>query len=234
MLDSGDDSSANYLAVSRIHHWQCTALLSEALNIPNPTDEMLEVMAWTNNMLCIYTLALPPPTSSESELDKWGSTVNLLDWVQSTRTFTQNNTRYWSQAMSRQTESLAQLSEQMINPLSAEWLTSRLSYPEILSTIHLPFPTTPEPEELLVPGVSEVYRQTVSRLRDAYAFSLLPTHQWSSVLLWTNLMPPEFSDYITEKRPRALIILSYYCALISQFKYLWCVSRSVLPHYTIH
>uniref|UniRef100_A0A0W0F6M5 Uncharacterized protein n=2 Tax=Moniliophthora roreri TaxID=221103 RepID=A0A0W0F6M5_MONRR len=88
-------------------------------------------------------------------------------------------------------------------------------FPAHLLQIHLPDSEIfPEPEELANPRVSDAYRSAVVTLRTAWLFVSLGFESFGAVS-WPENFSDKFCALLNEKRPRALVLLYHYCAMLA-------------------
>ncbi|KAK7040101.1 hypothetical protein VNI00_008614 [Paramarasmius palmivorus] len=97
--------------------------------------------------------------------------------------------------------------------------TSHL-FPPLLKRIHLPDTAWPDSDELVLdPAISAVYKASVDALRASwYLCHLCPGNglALASATSWVVRMTDEFRHLlVVERRPRALVILYYYCLMLS-------------------
>ncbi|KAH8834137.1 hypothetical protein DL96DRAFT_1579529 [Flagelloscypha sp. PMI_526] len=237
-LQLKESITPNYFDLSRRHYRQSITLLREAMSDSlSPSTDRNEAMAWTKNMLSIYVIGSPAPESKNASVEeRWASTTSFFEWLPTARSLGATNTNYWTKtiALHGDLETFEEVSRHILNPPPPEWLATRLAFPDTLNNIHLPSANTPDRAEVEDIYASEIYRQAVEKLLDTWALSLRPTHQLASVLAWLVLVPQGFIQYVLEKRPRALVIMAFYFALISQYDDTWWIrSRGVNEIQTI-
>ncbi|KAF9024923.1 hypothetical protein BDZ89DRAFT_1161981 [Hymenopellis radicata] len=98
-------------------------------------------------------------------------------------------------------------------------------FPPSLSSIHLPTSGAPDPEEVRDPLVSAMYERAVRYLRRTWVASLYPEHHKQAAALWFIFMPDTFMNLLVERKPRALVLASHYCAIMRRMNGPWWMQR---------
>jgi len=68
------------------------------------------------------------------------------------------------------------------------------------------------------------YKEALYWLRQAFAHSTCPQSHMSpigAVLYWAERIPQEFLDLLTQKKPRAVILLAHFCVLVKRASHYW-------------
>ncbi|KAK7062910.1 hypothetical protein VNI00_000408 [Paramarasmius palmivorus] len=101
---------------------------------------------------------------------------------------------------------------------------THIPFPSLLHQIHLPSSAFPDPEEVSTPETSEVYHMAVEYLRYTWYMCQDPNASLGGAMSWLVRMSDDFYGFLTERRPRAMVILYHYCLILSQLKHYWWAS----------
>ncbi|KAF9049644.1 hypothetical protein BDZ89DRAFT_1108185 [Hymenopellis radicata] len=91
-------------------------------------------------------------------------------------------------------------------------------FPKSLSTLCDPTSGVPDTGELKDTAVLEAYEMAIQYLRRTWVASSYPEHQVYSSFTWLVSISELFFTLLRERRPRALIIVGHYCALMRRVK----------------
>jgi hypothetical protein len=81
------------------------------------------------------------------------------------------------------------------------------------------------------PAIRAVYEQTIKDLQKAFNGSRAPSANVSKigpVIFWPVIIPPEYIDLLSERRPEALAILSHFGGLLHMHREMWTFGNSGL------
>ncbi|KAJ5652871.1 hypothetical protein N7507_010297 [Penicillium longicatenatum] len=79
------------------------------------------------------------------------------------------------------------------------------------------------------PTIGSIYRRTIEHLQKAYNASRSPSSNFSRVgpiFSWPVIIPSEYIDLLSERRPEALAILSHFGALLHMHSEMWTFGDS--------
>ncbi|KAH8810383.1 hypothetical protein DL96DRAFT_539268 [Flagelloscypha sp. PMI_526] len=203
VLDVGALPQTDYLMLSRRHYRQAREHLQK-----QPSDEESWFLA--NHLLSLYCIAVPLDSNPTQP-------VPYPNFLTTSRPLLFQTIRPWRTKLSQLEEPWRQLFNGNI-PASLA-----ISEPPALMQLMRPFPGVSDFQEF--PEVSETYGQAIQCLRETLALSSAPDTLCSSVLYWPTMLPDTFVQYVIEGKPRALVILSYWCAFVSRFQDLWWLRR---------
>ncbi|KAK7043244.1 hypothetical protein VNI00_008598 [Paramarasmius palmivorus] len=112
-----------------------------------------------------------------------------------------------------------------IVPTEAEedvWLAEGAStpsrrFPGFLKQLHLPTSSYPDSDEVLDPEISDTYKDAISKLRDSWYMCQRPGVELAGTVSWIIRMTDRFRELlVVERRQRALVVLYFYCVMLSQ------------------
>ncbi|EEB92789.1 hypothetical protein MPER_08652 [Moniliophthora perniciosa FA553] len=93
-------------------------------------------------------------------------------------------------------------------------------FPVHLFSIYLPTSDFPDAEELEDPDIVDAYKSAVDALCTARPFSY-SGYELVAAIKWPELFSTKFLELLLEKRPRALVILYHYCAMLHGVSHCW-------------
>jgi hypothetical protein len=106
-------------------------------------------------------------------------------------------------------------------------LENPATFPDILFDLHLPTLGAPDPEDVYDQHTSDIYRDAISDLRLTWAFSQTRGNEITSLYMWAMKISDAYLSFIKERRPRALVILAHYCAMLYQMPRYWWTRSNV-------
>ncbi|KAH8823943.1 hypothetical protein DL96DRAFT_1818663 [Flagelloscypha sp. PMI_526] len=193
-------SSGEYLRFAKVH---CQKAIVSLDNTSDYVSGELAFMA--NALLSIYWIASPHDGS-------W----DVFDWFPVARTFMRRLREHW-----------IAVSNGIIKDSPVEGLTSvlqhhmRSPFPTIVENIHREEVCPYDPEELMDFNVVRAYELLLQDLSYMWSVLMHPNQQSVAIYLFPAGVHDEFIDFFMKKRPRALILVAHYCALLSQFGSVW-------------
>lgn len=118
----------------------------------------------------------------------------------------------------------------VISPL-IPWITAPLDlqdpmdpshpFPQSLSTLPLPVCGAPDLDEVRDGATSATYQHAISFLRRSWVASWSPDYHMHAAFFWIILASDSFMTLLAERRPRALILLGHYCAIMQRMEGPW-------------
>ncbi|KAH8832040.1 hypothetical protein DL96DRAFT_1589789 [Flagelloscypha sp. PMI_526] len=176
------------------------------LSLDNASDYVSWELAFmANALISIFWLALPQDGS-----------LDLFDWFPAARTFMRRLKTYW-----------VAVSNGIIKDSPIEGLTKRpqnpmLSpFPTIVENIHREDVCPYDPHELMDFNVVRAYELLLQKLSYMWNVLMHPNLQNVAIYLFPAGVHDEFIDLFMKKRPRALILVAHYFALLTQFGSVW-------------
>ncbi|KAH8832052.1 hypothetical protein DL96DRAFT_1812781 [Flagelloscypha sp. PMI_526] len=172
-----------------------------------------EVAFMANVLISMYWLASP-----SWKVDSQDGTPDLFDWFPVARTFMRRLSPYWN-AVRR---GIVPNSSILSNDLTTEptpFLPSPI--PSIVKKIHRADVCSFDLDELMDSKVVACYDRLVEKLTDIWDTLTHPTLQNLAIYRFPTAVREDFLELFVQKRPRALILVAHYCALLSQFGAVW-------------
>ncbi|KAJ5369576.1 hypothetical protein N7509_014188 [Penicillium cosmopolitanum] len=86
-------------------------------------------------------------------------------------------------------------------------------------------------DTMLDPAISSIYRQAIEHLQKAYNASRSPSSNFSRIgpiIFWPVTISSDYINLLTERRPEALAVLSYFGALLHMHNEMWTFGDSGL------
>jgi len=204
-ISSLRDADAAYRLAAERHHDKALISLQAALSeFPERVGNALFAASC---LVVIYAFACQTSTSNHS--------LTAVTWIPLTRGISAIIAS--SQTIVAEGE-LAPLLHELLGRDSDE---ERPELPQ--SALLLVTGDAPDPEELLDPGVADVYTAAVDTLREAWDTFWGTTARIAAAFTWPTRMPEEFVRYLEEQRPRALVILSYHCSMLTALDSFWWI-----------
>ncbi|ESK97049.1 c6 zinc finger domain protein [Moniliophthora roreri MCA 2997] len=96
-----------------------------------------------------------------------------------------------------------------------------IAFPFFLTRIHLPTTEYPNPEEVMDPETSRAYEVAADALCDCWHVCQRPNTELGGMLSWPVRISDMFYRFLIEKRPRALVLLYYYCMVLTRLGHCW-------------
>ncbi|KAK7043243.1 hypothetical protein VNI00_008597 [Paramarasmius palmivorus] len=106
----------------------------------------------------------------------------------------------------------------VFSPVEEEETTAAPNrFPRFLKTLHLPISPYPDPEEVLDPVISDAYKEAIAALHNSWYLTQRPGYEVVGAIAWMVRMTDQFRTMlVVEKRQRALVILYFYCVMLSR------------------
>ncbi|KAK7053414.1 hypothetical protein VNI00_004040 [Paramarasmius palmivorus] len=96
-----------------------------------------------------------------------------------------------------------------------------VAFPTFLTRIHLPTTEYPDPQEVMDPGTSRAYEVAADALSDCWHVCQRPNTELGGLLSWPIRISETFYQFLVAKRPRALVLLYYYCMVLTRLGHCW-------------
>ncbi|KAF8920128.1 hypothetical protein CPB85DRAFT_1428950 [Mucidula mucida] len=214
-LHGSNNIGAKYAYAASSYHTQVKNSLPSISLLPpgvNPS-----VVHLTESFITAYTFLVSP--SLWENVDSM-ATVRLSDKPQAALS-------KWKTYNSPEFAPLLEEYRAMNNAVSlhlATDLDGDPRFPSSLSSIHLPT------QALLTQRKSAIllfrmYQRMVRNLRRTWVASLYPRYQKQVAVVWFITMPDAFMKLLVERKPRALVLASHYCAIMRRVKEPWWTRR---------
>ncbi|KAH8832039.1 hypothetical protein DL96DRAFT_858317 [Flagelloscypha sp. PMI_526] len=192
--------SEDYLQIAKVH-------CQKAIITLNPASDHVswELAFMANALISIYWLASPQ-----------GGTLDLFDWFPAARTFMRRLKTYWiavSNGVVRDSF-IDGLTKGPQNPMPSP-------FPTIVENIYREDVCPYDTEELTDFNVVRAYELLVQKLSYTWNLLMHPNLQNVAIYLFPAGALDNFIDLFLKKRPRALILVAHYCALLTRFGSVW-------------
>ncbi|KAF9021995.1 hypothetical protein BDZ89DRAFT_1137635 [Hymenopellis radicata] len=99
------------------------------------------------------------------------------------------------------------------------------AFTQSLTTLPLPINGIPEIHEVRDAAVSATYQHAIRFLQKSLAASLYPDFHLHAAFLWFMLSSDSFMELLFERRPRALVLLGHYCAMMQRLNGPWWAQK---------
>ncbi|KAH8834866.1 hypothetical protein DL96DRAFT_1572064 [Flagelloscypha sp. PMI_526] len=174
----------------------------------------MEVNFVTNIILANYWLCSPSWTEGDSS-----ATPSIFDWFPTARRFLLNLAPLWDGIFGGAIKESPFLPRSVI--CAAHTASVPTPFPASLLCIHLKEVCPYDLEELEDADVVHAYEHSLMGLRGSWN---LMNHEYAgiaSMYLFPATCEDKFCEQLSKKKPRALVILAHFCALISQYDGTW-------------
>ncbi|KAH8818730.1 hypothetical protein DL96DRAFT_1715027 [Flagelloscypha sp. PMI_526] len=184
----------------------------------NPTDATsLEAAVLSNILLATYWLGFTAWDSTRPD-----ALPDVFNWIPAVKTFTGKIASY-RQELIDGTLSTQSLVATVL--LSGQPPSTISPFPSTFLEICLPEVCPYDTEELQDEQTLTAYELAVrSIVHCTWESFMIPGVQTLAVYGFFLLVPDEFFKLFLEKRPRALVIIAHYCAILGQFDDVWWYS----------
>ncbi|KAH8831978.1 hypothetical protein DL96DRAFT_1678247 [Flagelloscypha sp. PMI_526] len=211
ILNLGNDPDTDYLAVSRRNYYQAVEHVQQAVNSV--------VLMMSNHILSIYCLAAVTESDgcSPTAGDLNTASASYQTYFSTGRPFLVGTAPMWDSNTAGLEDPWSSLHEEIVSP------SLGISEPTALLQLKEPIPDLSDSEEFVRDG--DVYRRAIQQLRVGFALSSLSNHACSSILYWPAKISNEFIGFVLEERPRALVVMAYWCAFVTRYQDLWWVRQ---------
>lgn len=204
VLGLGSNQDVDYWAISRRHLQEAIQHLPQARSSDRTHSSRFVLDGQPYEVAChvlsVYFMALPQDPSQKT------LTTPYSTWLKTSREYFAATAGHW---------------RLKIQTLEDPW--SGISHGII--PCHLAVAVPPALEELCRLGSElpeeAIYRDAVDRLVETIALSAHPSFQAASLVYWPAVVSDAFLQLIYEARPRALVILAYFLALVGRQRGLW-------------
>ncbi|KAH8835070.1 hypothetical protein DL96DRAFT_21295 [Flagelloscypha sp. PMI_526] len=200
--------SGDWLRLAKMH---CQKAILGMRKVGDSVSWDISFMA--NTLLATYWLASP----SWKALSQDG-TPDLFDWFPAARTFMRRLGPYWM-AVSNGIVKNSPFLPDCLTTVHKQHMPS--PFPSIVQHIHRPEICPFDVDELLDPKVIGCYEIALQKLTYTWNVFMSPNMQNIAIYLFPSSMSDDFFELFIEKRPRALILVAHYCALLGQFDGTW-------------
>ncbi|KAH8832020.1 hypothetical protein DL96DRAFT_1812760 [Flagelloscypha sp. PMI_526] len=200
--------SEDYLRLAKMH---CQRAI---LGLHKVGDSVPQEFIFLANLpISIYWLASPSWTANSQS-----GTPDLFDWFPVARTFMRRLGPYWEGVCN----GIIADSQILPEDLTKEHKPPTFSlFPYIVGNIHREEVCPFDPEELVDPKVVSCYHHLIEKLSCMWNVFMNSNLQNTAIFLFPAGVRDEFLELFLQKRPRALILVAHYCALLSQFGSVW-------------
>ncbi|KAF9052426.1 hypothetical protein BDZ89DRAFT_1032494 [Hymenopellis radicata] len=187
---------------------------SQAVNsVPSNTTDYVDdgTLFISQILIGIYGFATSPAVHTQS------------DWLRVLRASSSTFRTRWS---TLQHGVIAPMIPWIAAPLDIhEPLGNVPPFPQSLSTLPLPICGAPDQDEVRDGAISATYQHAISFLRRSWVASFYPDYQMHAAFFWLILASDSFMALLSERRPRALILLGHYCAIMQRMNGPWWTKR---------
>ncbi|KAK9250253.1 hypothetical protein V1507DRAFT_47621 [Lipomyces tetrasporus] len=211
-------AESRYRELAAAHlHAAITALRSQIL--AHSADHANAVYV-CSSLLCIIVIAFPfngHRAVEESRILPW------LPYVKGIKTILQH---YWKWIMDGELSLLLNRAQQTRSHAcgTIEDLQIALAN-QVRTNLNLLLTNTEAPDqyEIRHARTLDIYRLSITRLQESWDQMNQREFCLVSIFSWLASLEDDFVVLIHDKRPRALVILAYYCALLKQFEGYWWI-----------
>ncbi|KAH8832051.1 hypothetical protein DL96DRAFT_1706431 [Flagelloscypha sp. PMI_526] len=174
-----------------------------------------EITWMANVLLSIYWIASPSWRSYSQD-----GPPDLFDWFPTARTYMHRLSPYWSAVVK------GAVTDSPVLPHTLADVKKPIPrmpspFPTILENIHREEVCPFDPDELKDAKVVACYDRLVRKLSKIWNIFMHPDLQNLAIYLFPTAVRDDFFIRFQQRRPRALIIVAHYCALLSQFGTTW-------------
>lgn len=174
----------------------------------------VDITLMANTILGMYWLASPSWSFLSQDPD-------IFDWLPATRVFMRSLGAHWAATLNG-TRPDSPLIPHDLGDVRKQW---RLApFPSILHNIHRAAVCPFDLHELRDSKTITSYENALQKLSNTWNLFMDPTLQNMAFFLFPSSSDDGFFQYFMEKRPRALIIIAHYCAVLGQFRGTWLYS----------
>lgn len=206
-ISSLRNADATYQLAAERHHDKALISLRAALS-ENP-ERVGNALFAASCLVVIYAFACQTSTSAHS--------ITAVTWIPLTRGISAIIAS--CQTVVAEGE-LAPLLHELLGRESDE---ERPQLPQSLLALLVVGGGAPDPEELLDLEVANVYTAAVDLLREAWDTFWGTKARIAAAFMWPTRMPEEFVRFLQERRPRALVILSYHYTMLKALDSFWWI-----------
>ncbi|KAK9321071.1 hypothetical protein V1517DRAFT_327541 [Lipomyces orientalis] len=216
--DHGAAAESRYRELAAAHlHAAITTLRSQIL--AHSADHANAVYV-CSSLLCIIVIAFPfngHRSVEESRILSW------LPYVKGIKTILQH---YWKWIMDGELSVLLHRAQQTRSHACGTIQARQIAFAnQVRTNLNRLLTDTEAPDQYEIQHgrTLDIYRLSVTRLQESWDQMNQRELCLMSIFSWLTSLEEDFVDLINDKRPRALVILAYYCALLKQFEGHWWI-----------
>ncbi|KAH8835103.1 hypothetical protein DL96DRAFT_1572841 [Flagelloscypha sp. PMI_526] len=206
-------SDSNYLALSKMHCQHAILGLYNASTTGKESTVSSDAMFMAQTLLGTYWLASPSWASTSNDDDM----PDVFDWVPPTRTFMRKIGEFEEDLLKGIIDAPSYLPPELFRDKPS----TLAPFPNIFYNIHRPAVCPFDTEELDDPNIIGVYELALRKISNTWSAFMHPKIQNLSIYVFLSGAPARFFELFSERRPRAMIILAHYCAILGQFDGAW-------------
>ncbi|KAH8831965.1 hypothetical protein DL96DRAFT_1678237 [Flagelloscypha sp. PMI_526] len=201
-------SSEDYLRLAKMH---CQRAILGLDKVGDSVPSELTFMA--NLLISIYWVASPSWIA-----DYQSGAPDLFDWFPVARTFMRGLCPYGGAVCNGIIANSQILPEDVTKTLEPPTLSL---FPYIVGNIHREEVCPFDAEDLTDPKVVSCYDHLIEKLSCMWNVFMNSNLQNTAIFMFPAGVRDEFLELFMQKRPRAVILVAHYCALLSQFGSVW-------------